>query len=143
MSIKEQQESLVSNLKRWQKLENTAVAQTADIMQKTDNPLIRMVAEIIQRDSNMHFRIQQMIIDTLQHETVRLSFEDLGAVWDAIEQHINIEKMTVEMATDSLKLLPDKTNQVQRYLLSYLLADEQKHDKMLADLQLLKKGAYY
>lgn len=142
MSVREQQEKLVQCMKRWQKLEDAAVAQTARIMEEIDHPLIRLVAEIIQRDSNMHHRIQQMVVDTLEHETVTLSFDDIKDAWQAIEKHIELEKMTIDMAKTALELVPEKTNQVQRYLLSYLSEDEKKHDKMLADLELLKKGVY-
>jgi len=129
-------------MRRWQKLEDAAVSQTARIMEEIDHPLIRLVAEIIQRDSNMHHRIQQMVIDTLERETVTLSFDDMSAAWKAIEKHIELERKTIDMAKTALELVPEKTNQVQRYLLSYLAEDEKKHDKMLADLELLKKGVY-
>ncbi len=142
MSVREQQEKLVVCMKQWQKLEDAAVAQTARIMEEIDHPLIRLVAEIIQRDSNMHHRIQQMVVDTLEHETVTLSFDDMKDAWQAIEKHIELEKKTIDMAKTALELVPEKTNQVQRYLLSYLAADEEKHDKMLSDLELLKKGVY-
>ena len=142
MSVREQQEKLVACMKKWQKLEDAAVAQTARIMEEIDHPLIRLVAEIIQRDSNMHHRIQQMVVDTLTHETVTMSFDDMKDAWHAIEKHIELEKMTIDMAKTALELVPEKTNQIQRYLLSYLAADEAKHDKMLADLELLKKGVY-
>jgi len=142
MSVREQQEKLVECMRRWQKLEDAAVSQTARIMEEIDHPLIRLVAEIIQRDSNMHHRIQQMVIDTLERETVTLSFDDMSAAWKAIEKHIELERKTIDMAKTALELVPEKTNQVQRYLLSYLAEDEKKHDKMLADLELLKKGVY-
>ncbi len=142
MSTREQQEKLILCMKKWQKLEDAAVAQTAKIMEEIDQPLIRLVAEIIQRDSNMHHRIQQMIIDTLERETVALNFDQMAQAWVAIEKHIELEKKTIEMAKVALELVPEKTNQVQRYLISYLAEDEKKHDKMLDDLQMLKKGVY-
>jgi len=142
MSVKEQQQKIVEIISRWQKLEDTAVAQTARIMEATDHPLIRLVAEIIQRDSNMHHRIQQMVIDTLQTETVALNFDQLREAWDEIEKHIQIEKKTVQMAQEALELLPPRTNQIQQYLVAYLLEDEKKHDKMLDELSRLKKGVY-
>jgi len=140
MSTRENQEKLIENMKRWQKLEDLAVSQTAKIMEEIDHPLIRLVAEIIQRDSNMHHRIQQMVVDTLEHETVAINFDDLANTWDAIERHIQIEKKTVELAEESLALLPPNMNPLQQYLLGYLMVDEQKHDKMLDDLQKLKRG---
>ncbi|MBW2533705.1 MAG: hypothetical protein JRI55_19610 [Deltaproteobacteria bacterium] len=141
MSTKEQQDILQHKMTQWQKLETADVAQTANIIGQTDHPLIRTVAEIIQRDSQMHFRVQQLILDSLS-DTVAVPVEQLAQVWDAIEEHIKIEKRTIEMAEASLKALEGGHNVVQQYLLSYLMADEQKHDKLLADLELIKKKMY-
>lgn len=142
MSTREQQEILKHKMVQWQKLETAAVAQTADIIGRTDHPMIRAVAEIIQRDSQMHFRVQQLIIDSLAEGAVAVPVEQLVEVWDAIEEHIRIEKRTIEMAQASLAAIEGTHNVVQQYLLSYLLADEEKHDKLLADLELIKRKMY-
>jgi hypothetical protein len=143
MTTKEKQEQLIQTMKKWQTLENKAVSQTAKIMVEAEHPLVRLVMEVIQRDSNMHHRVQQMIIDSMQTEPVALNPDDLVGVWDSIEDHIKIEKQTIEMARQGLEALGDASKTVmQQYLLSYLLMDEQKHDKMLADLELIKKGMY-
>ena len=47
MGMKENLEKLAATMKRWQKLENAAIAQTARIMEQTEHPLIRQVMEII------------------------------------------------------------------------------------------------
>ena len=141
MSTKEQQEILVNKMVQWQKLETAAVTQTANIMGKAEHPLIRLVAEIIQRDSQMHFRVQQAIIDSLT-TSVHVPVEQLAEIWDTIEEHIKIEKRTVEMAQASLKALEGSHSVIAQYLLRYLLADEEKHDKLLADLELIKKKMY-
>jgi hypothetical protein len=142
MQGKELQENLVQRMKQWQKLETAAVSQTATIMEKTDHPLLRMVAEIIQHDSQMHHRVQQLIIDSMEKAPVAVPVEQLIHIWDAIEDHIRIERKTIEMATGSLEALKGSSSVVQQYLLQYLLADEQKHDKLLADLDLIKKKIY-
>jgi len=143
MTTKEKQEELIATMKKWQTLENKAVSQTAKIMVDAEHPLVRLVMEIIQRDSNMHYRVQQMIIDSMQTETVALSPDDLVGVWDSIEDHIKIEKQTIVMAQKSLEALGDASKTVmQQYLLSYLMLDEQKHEKLLADLELIKKGMF-
>ena len=143
MSLKEAQEKLTSNMRSWQKIENAAVVQTAKIMKETDNPLIRLVMEIIQRDSNMHHRVQRIIADSLETAPINIGVDDLEKVWDSIEEHIKIEKQTIKMAEECLEGFEgSKASMVQRYLLSYLLEDEQKHDKLLADLALIKKGMY-
>ena len=96
MSTKEQQEILVHKMKQWQKLETAAVAKTAQIMEQVDHPVIKMVAEIIQRDSQNHYHVQQLIIDSLEKESVPMLQDQLVAVWDSIEDHIRLEQKTIE-----------------------------------------------
>jgi bacterioferritin (cytochrome b1) len=142
MGMKEQQQVLVEKMKQWQKLETQAVSQTAKIMESTEHPLIRMIAEVIQRDSQNHHRVQQLIIDSYEKEKVPLLQDQVADVWDAIEEHIRIEKKTIEMAKASLGALEGTREVLQRYLLNYLLTDEEKHDKLLADLDLIKRQMY-
>jgi hypothetical protein len=129
-------------MREWQRLEDATVAQTAKIKMKTENPLIRMVMEIIQRDSNMHHRIQQLIINSMQKERINIPVEDLSSIWDSIEQHIELERKTVELGKISLAELEGSGNVIQQYLLTFLLRDEEKHDKLLSDLEMIKKGMY-
>jgi len=141
MSKKEAQLQLVENMRRWQKVENAAVTSTAQIMEGTENEYIRAVAEIINRDSQMHYRIQQLIVDSVT-KTATMPVEDLKAVWDAVERHIEIEKRTIKLAEESLELLDHRRQGLQQYLLEYLLEDEKKHDNLLEKLELIKKGMY-
>ena len=142
MKTKEKLELLTKNMKRWQKIENAAVGQTSKIMEESDHPLIRLVAEIIQRDSNLHHRVQQAIIDSIERENINVFYEDLEKVWASIDKHIQIEKKTIGLAKESLAALEGTKNPVQQYLLNYLLHDEEKHDKLLCDLELVKKRMY-
>jgi hypothetical protein len=142
MGTKEKLEQVVGIMKRWQKAENAAVHQTSRIMEETENPLIRLVMEVIQRDSNMHHRVQQMVVDSIERESVPVLLPDLEKVWVSIEKHIKIEKQTIDMAQQALAALEGTKNPVQQYLISYLLEDEKKHDKLLADLELIKKQMY-
>ena len=127
---------------KWQRVEDASVASTGRAIEKSRNPLIRMVMEIIQRDSLMHYRVQQLVSDSLERETVVLSTDELAEVWDIIESHIKIEKKTIELAEEALGALKGKKMIVQEYLLNYLLNDEKKHDALLADLESIKKGMY-
>ena len=142
MSTKEVQELIVDNMKRWQKIENASVASTGAVMERTENPIVRLVMEIIQRDSQMHFRIQELIADSLTTKTMTLSPDDLADVWDMIEKHIKLEVKTVELANEALGALKGKKMVVQEYLLDYLLIDEEKHNKILNNLEIIKKGMY-
>ena len=144
MSTKEIQDAIVDNMQRWQKIEDASVASTGRVIEKTTNPVVRLVMEIIQRDSAMHHRIQGMIADTLSvpGKAVTLSPDDLAGVWDLIEQHILLEKKTVELAKEALLALKGKKMVVQEYLLNYLLTDEEKHNSVLEQLEIIKRGMY-
>ena len=140
MSTKEIQQEIVSNMKRWQKIEYASLASTGQIIEKTDNPVVRLVMEIIQRDSQMHYRIQEWIADSLEFKTVSLSPDELSKVWALIESHIELERKTLELAGRSLETLKGKKMVIQEYLLQYLQEDEEKHNNLLRRLEMIKKG---
>ena len=142
MTTKETQEKIVSNMRRWQKVENTSVASTGKVIEKTANPIVRLVMEIIQRDSQFHYHVQDMIADSLESKTVTLTPDELGDVWEMIENHIKLEEKTVELAQEALAAMKGKKMLVQEYLLNYLLDDEMKHNKVLANLRKIKEGMY-
>ena len=141
-STKEVQEQIVGVMKRWQKIEDASVASTGHIMEKTHNPLIRQVMEIIQADSQRHHHVQQMIIDTMEKQNIALTPEELGEIWDLVEKHIELERKTVEFAKDALTALKGTKMVVVQYLIEYLLEDENKHNKVLDNLEGIKKGMY-
>ncbi len=142
-TTKEIHQELVRNLKQWQKVENASITQTAKVLAETENPLIRFVMEIIQRDSNFHHRIQQLMIDSLEKEPIQLQVEELERIWGTIERHIEIEKRTIAFGEAVHTLLgKSSTDATLQYMLSYLLKDEQKHEKLLSDLALIKQGMY-
>lgn len=142
MSTKEIQAKIIDNMKRWQKIENAAVASTGKVIEKTENPIVRIVMEMIQRDSQFHYRVQEMIADSLESKAIALSPDELGKVWEMIEDHIALEEKTVELAQEALTALKGRKMLVQEYLLNYLLEDEMKHNKVLDHLQKIKAGMY-
>lgn len=141
MSTKELQQNIIDNMKKWQGIEDASVASTGKAMEQTQNPVIRLVLEIIQRDSLMHHRVQQLIADSLE-KTVALTPEELGEVWDQIQNHIKIEKKTMDLAASTLDAIKGKKMLVQEYLLHYLMQDEKKHEDLLEQLEGVKKGMY-
>jgi hypothetical protein len=132
-------EEMVESLREWQAIERQAMEQTAEIMEQTSNPYIRIIMEIIRQDSLMHHRVQQVIIDSLTREAVSLTPEEIGAIWEKIEEHDETEKHVVEIA----ETLKEKAwTPAHKQLLDYLLTDEKKHDALLEQLGELKKGMY-
>lgn len=141
MSTKELQQDLIEQMRTWQKVEDAAVLQTAKIISSTQNPLIRTVMEIINRDSMMHHRVQGMVADSFERFAVNVSPDDLSAVWDAIETHIQTEKKMQGAVQETLeKIKGNKSMVVAEYLLNYLLIDEDKHNALLESLAKIKKG---
>ncbi len=127
---------LVTTLKRWQQIEILTIAHTTAIMERTKNALISLVMEIIRQDSNMHLHVQQVLIDSLEKEAFRLAPEELAVIWEMIEKHAEMEKESVALGEKALRGTPLF---FQRQLLQYLVEDEKKHVRILAQLEDFKK----
>jgi hypothetical protein len=136
---KELNEKLVGDLKKWQVVEDNSVKSTINIISKTQNPIIRIIMEIIRQDSAMHKRVQQLIIDSFEKEAITLQPEELGEVWDMVEEHIQLEKETIALAEEARKF---RRSPVIRYLIDYLLTDERKHEDLLVQMEDIKGGMY-
>ena len=91
MSVKEVHEKLVSNMKKWQKLEDATILQTSEIISKTDNPVIRIIMEIIRSDSLNHHRVQSLISETIERG-ITVNPDELMEIWGLIERHREMEK---------------------------------------------------
>ena len=130
---------LIFTLRRWQEIEDGSVAACSGIIDKTDNPLIRLVMEIIRQDSVMHKKVQQVMIDSLEKQAISLTPEELGQIWESVERHAEMEKETLVLAEKARK---NCRLFVLRHLLTYLIEDEQKHDRLLAQLESFKRGIY-
>jgi hypothetical protein len=132
-------EELAKILRTWQGIETASVAHTTEIIAKTQNPLIRLLMEIIRQDSEMHHRVQQVLLDSIEKQAITLTPEDLGDIWTMIEKHADLEKCTIELAEkarDNCRLF------VQRHLLTYLIEDEKKHDRLLGQLEDFKRSMH-
>ena len=130
---------LVEALRRWQAIERESINHTAEMMEKTDNLLVRQILEIIRNDSVQHHRVQQFIIDSVTKTPVSLTPEDLGTIWEQIEAHDKVEREMIELGK---QVRDDCRFFVQRALIDYLIVDEEKHDKILGDLEKFKKNLY-
>jgi hypothetical protein len=136
---KELNEKLVATLKKWQKVEDDSVQSTTEIIAKTKNAVVKQIMEIIKQDSAMHKKVQQLIIDGFEKEAIQLQPEELSDVWSLVENHIELEKETIRLAEESRK---NSNSFIVRYLLGYLMTDEQKHNDILAQMEDVKRGMY-
>jgi len=135
----ERQAELLRIVKEWQAIEDKGIAQCGKIMGKTENSLIRAVAEIIRQDSVTHKKIQQLIIDSFEKEAIHLTPEELGDIWELIEEHAALEKKSIELAEQALERCRLFTT---KHLLTYLIDDEKKHDRLMTQLNDFKRGMY-
>jgi rubrerythrin len=135
----ETSEELISVLHNWQKIENATIAHTTEVIGKTKNPLIQILMEIIRQDSTMHYRVQQILLDSVEKQAFTLTPDELGDIWEMIEKHAEMEKHTIELAE---KCLSRCRLFVQRHLLTYLIEDEKKHDRLLGQLEDFKRNIY-
>ena len=142
MKTKEIQEKLTAHMQTWQKIEDAAINNTAEVISKTDNPVIKLVMEIIQSDSRTHRKVQEFVESTFTEQAVNLSTEDLATVWEVIEKHNDTEKKMLGNVNEALESLKGKKMIVQEYFLNYLKQDEQKHNDLLAALEKVKGGIY-
>jgi len=132
-------EQMVEMLRHWQELERKGIESVSGIMETTSNPLVRQIMEIIRNDSGQHHRVQQFLIDSLTQKAVSLTPEELAEIWGMVDEHIRLERETVELAT---KLKEECRFFVQRELIEYLLIDEDKHTRLLEQLENFKKNIY-
>jgi hypothetical protein len=135
----DQLEQLKGTLRTWQELEDTTVAFTSTILEKTKNPVIRLVMEILRQDSIMHRKVQQVILDSLEKEALSLQPEELADIWTLIEKHDEAEKEAIRMAEEAKANCPLV---IQKQLLDYLIEDERKHDRLLGNLESVKRKIY-
>ncbi|MEW6743553.1 MAG: hypothetical protein AB1486_12420 [Planctomycetota bacterium] len=138
-SQKEQMEQLTKLLQNWQKLEDKGIEFVTKLQGETDNPILKEVMEVIKRDSANHRRVQQLMIDGLTKKAFSLTPEEVGKVWEKLEEHDQLEQKTIELAHEARKAT---SQPVMRYFLGYLLADEEKHKRMLENLEDIKRGLY-
>lgn len=125
-------------MQEWQALEDTTIASASAMLKKTRNPIVKMTMELIKKDSEKHKIVQQMIIDSITKEAIHLDPEELNAVSDMLNKHMEAEAESLCLADEAFKNSELFTT---RYLLSYLIADESKHHGLMHQLNDLKRAA--
>ncbi len=133
----ENSEEFLSLMKEWQTLEDKTITSANDLMKKTANPLIKMTMELIKHDSEKHKLVQQMIIDSIKKQAISISPDELTALSDMLNKHMEIEAKSMTQAD---KAFQKSELFMTRYLLSYLIADETKHHGLMNQLNDLKRA---
>jgi rubrerythrin len=127
-------------VKEWQKLEDQTIKFSDELLKKTKNRLIKMTMEMIKHDSEKHKQMQQMLIDSVTKEPFILSPDELNALGAGLNKHMEAEAKSLKLAEEALK---NSELFVTQYVLSSLIADEQKHHSLLQKLEELKKATVF
>lgn len=136
----EQSAAFLKTIRDWQKLEDDTIMYADTLMKKSKNRLIKMTMEMIKHDSQKHKVMQQMLIDSLTTEPFILAPEELGLISEGLNKHLAAEAKSLELADEALN---NCELFVTQYILSYLIADEQKHHSLLAKLNELKRATVF
>lgn len=131
---------LVKILEDWQRLEDETIKHADSSLKKSKNKLVRMTMEMIKHDSQKHKAMQQTLIDSLTKAPMILSPEDLSSLSDGLNKHLAAEAKSLELADEALQ---NSELFITRYILSYLIADEQKHHSLLSKLNELKRATVF
>ncbi len=131
---------LVEVLRDWQKLEDESIRHAERSIGKTQNKLVKMTMEMIKSDSEKHKVMQQVLIDSLTTESLTIVPEDLADISEGLNKHLAAEAKTLELADEALM---SSELFITRYILSYLIADENKHHALLSKLNELKRAAVF
>jgi len=131
---------LIAALEDWMELEDETIKHAEATLKKTKNKLVKMTMEMIKNDSQKHKAMQKLLVDSLAKEALILTPDDLVDLSDGLNKHLAAEAKTLEIADAAL----NKSRLfVTRYILSYLIADEQKHHALLAKLNELKRATMF
>lgn len=139
-SSAEDTDKLIAALEDWMELEDETIKHANATLKKTKNKLVKMTMEMIKNDSQKHKAMQKLLADSLTKEALILTPDDLVDLSDGLNEHLAAEAKTLEIADVALN---ESKLFVTRYILSYLIADEQKHHALLAKLNELKRATVF
>lgn len=134
----EEEAKFEAGIKNWQEIEDKTIASCEDIIHATDNVLVKTIAGIIMTDSAKHKQVLSLMTDTL-NGTVTLTPDELGELSQLMRDHLHLERDSIRLAQDQYDI---SRNFVIRHLLTYLMADEKKHAKLMQQLNDFKKNIY-
>jgi rubrerythrin len=136
MVKKKDTEELLKILKDWKGLEDQTIAFSKDLSKRSKNALVKMTMEMIRRDSEKHKIMLQAAIDNETKEAMHISPDELLAIGNVLDKHLDAETKSLSAASDALSKSKDFFT---RYIISYLMADETKHHEMLSRLDAIKR----
>jgi len=142
LATREQQQRIVSTIRDWGLLEQESSEYIEQVKAKCSNPLVFLVMDIIENDARLHKRLQEFIVNTLEHEPLTLSPDEVDEVIGLMRNHTRLKARMVEKVENTMEMTKDKSLGIQKFLLKTLLADEKKHKEMLEGIEKVMQGLY-
>jgi hypothetical protein len=142
LATREQQQRIVSTIRDWGLLEQESSEYIERVKAKCSNPLVFLVMDIIENDARLHKRLQEFIVNTLEHEPLTLSPDEVDDVIGLMRSHTRLKARMVEKVENTMEMTKDKSMGIQKFLLKTLLADEKKHQEMLEGIEKAMQGLY-
>jgi len=135
----ENRAQLMADLFDWLSGESDTVAKCSAIREESKNPLVRLFAEIIQGSSETHIRILKLIHESLTRKAISLTPDELGQISDLMKGYLATERKSVDMAQRAVE---SSRIFAIRQLLTYMLEDESRSEKLLNQLDDFKRRIY-
>ncbi|MFW9986354.1 MAG: ferritin family protein [Candidatus Odinarchaeota archaeon] len=128
-------DQLIELLETQLRLEKESARALRKEMKDIDHLGIKVLFEICAADSTKHASMVQMILDAikkgeLSRETFTSTWKQRNQGLEAIKQHIDREKKMISLIKDEVLATDDK---ILKALLKHILADEERHHKILKD----------
>ena len=142
LATREQEQRIVSTIRDWGLLEQESSESIEQVKAKCGNPLVFLVMDIIETDAGLHKRLQEFIVNSLEHEPLTLSPDEVAEVIGLIRDHTRLKARMVDKVEKTMEMTKDKSLGIQVFLLRTLLADEKKHKEMLEGIEKVMQGLY-
>lgn len=130
----EKNEEFVKLIEKWIKIEEATIVMSEASSKKVKNPILATLIDTIWRDSEKHKQVLGLVLQHLEG-TIVFTPDDMADISAFIDKHEGIEKGAIELATLALK---SASNEISKFLLTYILEDEKKHDLLIDGLNKLK-----
>jgi len=142
MTMKETNQKIVDQIRGWRDLDNKSASLIEETIARCDHPVVCTVMEIIRRDAELHSRVVDLIVESMERRPLTMSLDQFGEVVGLIQKHLEVKEQMAKAMDETLSLAKDKSLGIQRFLLTYVLEDERKHQAMLQGIEQVKRTLY-
>lgn len=127
----EKSEEFLNLMVDWQALETEEIEHANERILKEKNPFTKTLLHILRFEAEKHCAVQQMIIDSVEKEAVKLSPDELAEFSDIINRRLEASEKILSRA---LAVSAKSELIIPHYLLSYLISEARTENELLKKL---------